>query len=127
MNLKKYKSKKILQFKILKKIKKSLNTSTKIYLNLKTLKNKNHISSLQISILNKKNKKINFFTKSPLFFKSLLKININKNGQLNKLKNSDQLMEVLGLIKTIKKEVNSFFKAFKWKNKTNKFFKTKEV
>lgn len=127
MNLKKYKSKKTLQFKIFKKMKKSSNTSTKIYLNLKTLKNKNHISSLQISILNKKNKKINFFTKSPLFFKSLLKININKNGQLNKLKNSDQLMEVLGLIKTIKKEVNSFFKAFKWKNKTNKFFKTKEV
>lgn len=127
MNLKKYKSKKILQFKILKKIKKSLNTSTKIYLSLKILKSKNHISSLQISILNKKNKKINFFTKSPLFFKSLLKISINKNGQLNKLKNSDQLMEVLGLIKTIKKEVNSFFKAFKWKNKTNKFFKTKEV
>ena len=108
-------------------MKKSSNTSTKIYLNLKTSKNKNHISSLQISIQNKKNKKINFFTKSPLFFKSLLKININKNGQLNKLKNSDQLMEVLGLIKTIKKEVNSFFKDFKWKNKTNKFFKTKEV
>lgn len=36
-------------------------------------------------------------------------------------------MEVFDLIKTNKEEVNFFFKEFKWRKKTNQFFRIEKV